>query len=317
MTFEPLLTCFPPATPPRIAVVAPGGYAADEAACSRGLLALQSMGCDVISFYEPAKKFQRFGGTDAARLAQLDAALMDPEIDIVLALRGGYGLSRLLASLDFDRIAASGKLLVGHSDFTCLQMGLLAATGTQSFAGPMLCDDFTAQAPSTFMADSFIRCLAGPTHRVEFACADNPAVDATGMLWGGNLAILTHLAGTPYLPQVDGGILFVEDVNEHPYRIERMLLQLLHAGVLAKQQALLLGDFSKYRLSDYDNGYDFNAMLAFLRETLPLPVITGLPFGHMRDKATLPVGAIATVSSDGESVSMTMRGYPSLASIAR
>lgn len=316
MTFESLMTCFPGAAP-RVAVVAPGGYAADESACARGLLALQSIGCDVVCFYEPAQKFQRFGGTDATRLAQLDAALADPAIDIVLALRGGYGFSRLLASLDFDRIAESGKLLVGHSDFTVIQMALLAHTGTLSFAGPMLCDDFTSEAPSAFMIDSFIRCLHGPAHRIDFVCANNPTVDVTGTLWGGNLAILTHLAGTPYLPQVDGGILFVEDVNEHPYRVERMLLQLLHAGVLARQQALVLGDFSKYRLSDYDNGYDFDAMLAFLRATLPVPVLTGLPFGHMREKVTLPVGAIATLSSGGDTVSLTMHGYPSLTPAAR
>lgn len=316
MTFESPLTSFPGAAP-RVAVVAPGGYAADEIACARGLITLQNLGCDVVCFYEPAEKFQRFGGTDAARLAQLDAALADPVVDIVLALRGGYGLSRLLASLDFDRIAESGKLLVGHSDFTVMQMALLARTGTPSFAGPMLCDDFTIEVPSAFMIDSFIRCLSGPVHRIDFACANNPEVDVTGMLWGGNLAILTHLAGTPYLPQVDGGILFVEDVNEHPYRVERMLLQLLHAGVLARQQAVILGDFSNYRLSGYDNGYDFDAMLAYLRATLPVPVLTGLPFGHMRNKVTLPVGAIATLSSGSGAVSMTMHGYPSLAATAR
>lgn len=315
MTFHFPLTCFPGVSP-RVGVVALGGYAADDIACMRGLQALQSIGCDVVCFYEAANRFQRFGATDAGRLVQLDAALADPAIDIVLALRGGYGMSRLLPSIDFGRLAASGKLLVGHSDFTGLQMALLAKTGMPSFAGPMLCDDFTAEAPSAFMLDSFIRCLIGPAHRVDFACANNPVIDVTGMLWGGNLAILTHLAGTPYLPDVKGGILFVEDVNEHPYRVERMLLQLLHAGVLAKQQAVVLGDFSKYRLSDYDNGYDFDAMLAYLRATLPVPVLTGLPFGHMYDKATLPVGAIATLSRDGESVSMTMDRYPSLASAA-
>jgi muramoyltetrapeptide carboxypeptidase len=107
---------------------------------------------------------------------------------------------------------------------------------------------------------------------------------------------------------VDGGILFVEDVNEHPYRVERMLLQLLHAGILHRQQALLLGDFSAYRLSEYDNGYDFASMLDYLRATLPVPVLTGLPFGHIRDKVTLPVGGQASLVSGGEGFSLAMHG---------
>ncbi|MNN64900.1 Murein tetrapeptide carboxypeptidase [compost metagenome] len=125
--------------------------------------------------------------------------------------------------------------------------------------------------------------------------------------------MLAHLVGSPYLPQVPGGILFVEDVNEHPYRVERMVLQLLHAGVLDKQKALLLGDFSAYRLTDYDNGYDFEQMVAYLRAHLPVPVLTGLPFGHGRDKATLVVGAQATLNSNEDGFSLTMRGYPCLA----
>jgi muramoyltetrapeptide carboxypeptidase len=124
--------------------------------------------------------------------------------------------------------------------------------------------------------------------------------------------MLTHLVGTPYMPQVDGGILFVEDVSEHPYRVERMLLQLLYSGVLARQKAVLLGDFSNYRLGDFDNGYDFDAMLTYFRTQSPVPVLTGLPFGHVRDKATLAVGCQATLRSDTQNWQLTMSGYPVL-----
>ena len=124
--------------------------------------------------------------------------------------------------------------------------------------------------------------------------------------------MLAHLVGSPYLPQVTGGILFVEDVNEHPYRVERMVLQLLHAGVLDQQKALLLGDFSAYRLTDYDNGYDFEQMVAYLRTHLPIPVLTGLPFGHGRDKATLVVGAPATLRAQAEGFTLSMHGYARL-----
>lgn len=297
-----------------VAIVSPGGYAPDEAALARAIARLEAHGCHVHNYYDSALKHQRFGATDDARVAQLHAAAQDPDVQIVLALRGGYGLTRLLPALDLALLASSGKLFVGHSDVTALHMALLAQAGAISFAGPMICDDFTREDISEFTMQHFWQCLSGPAHEITVQTQGNPAMQASGTLWGGNLTMLTHLVGTPYLPQIDGGILFVEDVNEHPYRVERMLLQLLHAGVLARQTALLLGDFSSYRLSDYDNGYDFNAMLAYLRARLPIPVLTGLPFGHLRDKVTLAVGCHAELVSNAHAFALRMAGYPCLLS---
>jgi muramoyltetrapeptide carboxypeptidase len=299
-----------------VAIVAPGGYAPDDRALARATDLLQSYGCKVCHYHDPLAKHQRFGGTDEARVAQLHAAAQDPEVQIVLALRGGYGMSRLLHALNFDALAASGKLFVGHSDFTAFQMGLLAQTGRPSFAGPMICADFSREELSSFTLQSFWQCLAGPAYTVEFQAQHNPAIDVSGMLWGGNLTMLTHLVGTPYLPRVEDGILFVEDVNEHPYRVERMLLQLFHAGLLRRQRAVVLGDFSNYRLSEYDNGYDFDAMLEYVRKELGVPVLTGLPFGHTRDKVTLPIGSQARLVSDGKLTRLVMSGYPVLSPVA-
>jgi muramoyltetrapeptide carboxypeptidase len=297
---------------PCVAIVAPGGYAPDEQAHLLAQAHLVRQGCSVRHFYDPQQKFQRFGGSDAARAAQLHAAAADAEVDIVLALRGGYGMSRLLPLLDLKLLAQSGKLFVGHSDFTALQMALLSQGGACSFAGPMVCDDFSRDELSELTTDDFWRCLAGPIHTVEVACGENPALDVSGMLWGGNLAMLSHLCGTPYMPDIDGGIFFVEDVNEHPFRVERMLLQLLYSGMLARQKALVLGDFSNYRLGSYDNGYDFAAMLDYLRSRLSIPVLTGLPFGHIRDKVTLAVGCDARLESQGQGFRLTMANYPTL-----
>jgi muramoyltetrapeptide carboxypeptidase len=294
-----------------VAIVAPGGYAPDEAGMLRAIERLQAQGCHVRNYYAPLEKHQRFGGSDDSRIAQLYNAAQDPEVEIVLALRGGYGLSRILPFLDFDRLAVSGKLFVGHSDFTALQMGLLSQAGAVSFAGPMICDDFTREEPSEFTLQNFWQCVSGPTHTIRFGAEGNPAIDVSGVLWGGNLTMLTHLVGTSYLPRIEGGILFIEDVNEHPYRIERMLLQLFYAGML-NQKAIVLGDFSSYRLSEYDNGYDFDAMLDYLRARLGVPVLRGLPFGHTRDKATLAVGCQARLQSDGKVASLVMSGYPAL-----
>ncbi len=296
-----------------LAIVAPSGYAADESAVARATSRLESFGCRVRNFYDAASKHQRFGGTDAARAAQMHAAATAPDVQVVLALRGGYGLSRLLPQLDFALLAESGKLFVGHSDFTAMHMGLLARTGAISFAGPMICDDFSRPEPSDFTLRHFQRCLTGVSHAIEFEAKDNPALDVTGVLWGGNLTMLAHLAGTPYLPHIEDGILFIEDINEHPYRIERLMLQLWHAGLL-KQKAIVFGDFSGYRLGDYDNGYDFGAMLDYLRGRLGVPILSGLPFGHTRDKVTLAVGCQARLSSQGGTAMLEMSGYPSLTS---
>jgi muramoyltetrapeptide carboxypeptidase len=110
-------------------------------------------------------------------------------------------------------------------------------------------------------------------------------------LWGGNLTMLASLLGTPWWPTVEGGVLFLEDVGEHPYRVERLLAQLLHAGVLARQKAVLLGQFSGYKLTPHDRGYSMAKVVEWLRGQLKAPVLTGLPFGHVPTKVLLPVGA--------------------------
>jgi muramoyltetrapeptide carboxypeptidase len=131
----------------------------------------------------------------------------------------------------------------------------------------------------------------------------------SGILWGGNLTVVTSLIGTPYLPsatQTRGGILFLEDVNEHPYRVERMLMQLLDAGILANQGAILLGGFSAYRLYDNDRGYSLKSAIEAIRKRLPssIPILTDLPFGHQPEKLTLPVGATCSLvySPDGYTI---------------
>jgi len=294
-----------------VAIVAASGYAPDDAALACAIERLQTQGCVVHSYYAPSKKHERFGGTDEGRIAQLHAAAADPDVQIVLALRGGYGMSRILPALDLEMLAASGKLFVGHSDFTALQMALLAKHDAVTFAGPMVSIDFSRADPSDFTLQHFWQCVNGPTHAVHFGASENPTVDVSGVLWGGNLTMLTHLIGTSYMPRISGGILFIEDVNEHPYRIERMLLQMLYGGLL-NQSAIVLGDFSSYSLNDYDNGYSFDTMIAYLRERVGVPILTGLPFGHIREKATLAVGAQATLKSNDRTCVLTMSGYPTL-----
>jgi len=295
-----------------IAIVAPGGYTSDPATVERAIARFQAQGCLVHNYYDHAAIHQRFGGTDEGRLAQLHAAVADPEVQLIISLRGAYGMTRLLPAIDFEAIAASGKIVVGFSDVTALQMGLMAKTGALSYAGPMIAGDFGAREIDSFTIGDFWRCLAGPTHTIREQAAGNPGLDVRGTVWGGNLAMIVSLLGTPYFPRIEDGILYVEDINEHPYRVERMLLQLQQAGVLDKQRAIVLGDFSGYRLSPQDNGYDFDTMLAYLRATLAVPILTGLTFGHIQRRVTIPFGAQGRLVSDGEGFTLTLSDYPTV-----
>ena len=142
-----------------IAIVAPGGAAPNAAALQAGIARLEQQGFLVHNYYDDDKRHLRFGGTDAARLAQLDAAAADPDVQIVIALRGSYGMTRLLPMIDFAAMADSGKLFVGYSDFTAFQMPLMKQTGRISFAGPMMCDDFVREEAEAYTMAQFWDCL--------------------------------------------------------------------------------------------------------------------------------------------------------------
>jgi muramoyltetrapeptide carboxypeptidase len=281
-----------------IGIYAPAGFATEPAAIDRAVARLTAAGHRVIVDPTCRARWQRFSATDDERLAAVMRMAGDPQIELAIAVRGGYGWSRLLDRLDFAAIARVRKRWLGHSDFTAFQIAALAHAGMTTLAGPMASYDFGAEAPSAFTLDHCWRVLDAERATVECAL-DGPDIAAEGTLWGGNLALVAHLAGTRHFPAIDGGILFVEDIGEHPYRIERMLYQLHYAGVLARQRALLLGTFNGYELTASDGGYDAAAMVAHLRERLPVPILAGLPFGHCPDKLTLPVGGrcVLTVRS--------------------
>jgi muramoyltetrapeptide carboxypeptidase len=297
-------------------LIAPSGYPGDDAEARRGIAWLNAHGHHVRHVDVTTRKYLRFAGTDRERAGDLNA-LADadrPLPDVALAVRGGYGAVRLLHGLDYDalqdRLGGSDTVICGHSDFTAIQMALLAQAGLTTFAGPMLCRNFGAEQVNRHTIEHFFRVLDQSRLEVRSRIADQPRVDVEGTLWGGNLAIITSLIATPYLPDIKGGILFVEDVNEHPFRVERMLYQLHLSGVLAQQQALVLGNFSEYRVSEYDNGYDLHAMIEQMRAVVSIPVVTGLNFGHTDEMLTLPVGANARLSADAGGFVLSVQDYP-------
>jgi muramoyltetrapeptide carboxypeptidase len=286
----------------------PAGALATSQNLKRAAKRLGQLGFEVSIDADALARHQRFAGDDATRLAALHR-VADAAPAVALATRGGYGMTRLLDQIDWDRIARSiehGTRWVGYSDLTALQNALIARKkGLAMWAGPLACDDFGRSEADggvdEVTQDCFTEAMSGALEAVGFRAptAEFDGLEARGRLWGGNLTVLCSLLGTPHWPKVKGGILFLEDINEHPYRVERMLLQLQQAGVIDAQAAVLLGDFSGAAKSPLDRGYGIKDAVAALRARTRTPVLTGLPFGHIRTKVCLPVGATVEMFVQG------------------
>lgn len=300
---------------PRIHLIAPSGYCIAQDAARRGVERLTHAGHRVSNQAVISRRFQRFAGDDAARLNDINQLATLTDTDIVLAVRGGYGVTRLLENIDYSGIAARQRrdplIICGHSDFTAVQLQLLATKNVITFSGPMLAGNFGAAQMNDFTWRHFWEAVTSAEFTLNWYAA-SPVCHTTGTVWGGNLAMLCSLIGTPWMPNIEGGILVVEDINEHPYRIERMLLQLHQAGVLNRQHALVLGSFSASSPNDYDNGYGLDTLIATLQQQLAVPVIPGLDFGHEQRTVTLPLGASGTLISEGNHVALTIAGHPTV-----
>ncbi|OZI35803.1 LD-carboxypeptidase [Bordetella genomosp. 1] len=285
------------AAPGGIYLVSPSSAVRDAAELERARERLAAEGYKTTVDRAALAQHQRFAGTDKQRLAGLERAIKQKH-PIVMVTRGGYGLSRLLPAIDWKAMADSGKRFVGMSDFTAFNLALLAQTGAESYTGVTAVRDYGLKKTDELTLALFGELMRGELEILSFETRDADPVDARGVLWGGNLAMVTALLGTPYLPRVRGGILFLEDVAEHPYRVERMLIQLHQAGILARQKAIVLGHFSDYKLAPHDQGYDLPEVVKWLRREVKVPVITGLPYGHVDTKATLPIGRKVGIATE-------------------
>lgn len=314
---------------PTLTLFSPAGVVAQPAALQRAAKRLRAQGFDAQIDESAKAKSQRFAGDDATRLAAIHR-IADAAPAVALASRGGYGLSRLIDQLDWKRIARSverGTRWVGQSDLTAFQLSAIAhgAAGSPTgaynhnrhhdhdndagahWAGPMACDDFGRTDDAGGVDDvtegCFLEAMSGELEGVGFRTeAGFDGLEASGRLWGGNLTVLLSLLGTEHFPRIKGGVLFLEDVNEHPYRIERGLLQLHQAGVLGAQKAVLLGDFTGWRKSPLDRGYTLKSAVAHLRSVCKTPILTGLPHGHGPVKISLPQGRRVNLAVFGRDV---------------
>lgn len=290
-----------------IYIYSPSSAVRDRAVVRRGVARLKALGHDVELDEAVFASHMRFAGDDETRLAAIHRAAASGA-DVALITRGGYGLTRILPGIRYKSVAKaieSGTRFVGLSDFTAFQNAVLAKTGAVTWSGPALGEDFGVEGePDDIMQACFEDLLSGQGEgtgwRVPVSEQRERLLQVKGAtLWGGNLAILSAMVGTPWIPQVKGGILFLEDVHEHPYRIERMLTQLLYAGVLGRQKAILLGHFTNYKPYPHDKGFRLQTVVDWLRAQVKCPVFTRLPFGHVATKVALPVGAPVHLAVEG------------------
>ena len=289
-----------------IYIFSPSSAVRDKAAFKRGVKRLESMGHQVELDPDALSSDMRFAGNDATRLSAIERAATSGA-DVAMISRGGYGLTRLLTQLPYKTIQKAiekGTQFVGLSDFTAFQLAVYAKTQRITWQGPALGEDFGVEGePDDIMQACFDDLLLeqgeGTGWRLSSDDITKPVKVNNAVLWGGNLAVLTSLLGTPYFPKVQGGVLFLEDVGEHPYKVERMLTQLLNSGVLQHQKAIVFGQFTAYKLVPHDKGFKLKTVIDRLRSQLKIPVLTGLPFGHVPTKVLLPIGAKVDLASEG------------------
>ena len=294
-----------------IYIYSPSSAVRNKAAFRRGVKRLRALGHELEIDADALSSHQRFAGDDATRVAAIARAAASGA-DLAMISRGGYGLTRILPALPYAALAKAidlGTQFVGLSDFTALQMGLMAKTGAITWQGPCMGEDFgTENEPDEIMQACFDDLLLAQGEGVGWRVPRGEQAQDHEIhgakLWGGNLAVLVSLLGTPFFPKVRGGVLFLEDVGEHPYRLERMLTQLLHSGVLAQQKAVVLGQFTNYKLVPHDKGFKLNTVVQWLRTQITIPIVTGLPLGHVPTKVLLPVGAKVDLVLQGQEALM-------------
>jgi muramoyltetrapeptide carboxypeptidase len=287
----------------RVALVAPAGPLRLPADLDRATANAKALGLVPIVGENADEKQFYFAGADDKRLADFNAALNDDSIDAIWCLRGGYGAMRLLEGIDFGALKKNPRPVIGYSDITALHCAIQKRCDISSVHGP------TARSKLTSFA---ARSLSAALGRNENPCGDAPgavtlcAGHARGRLVGGNLAILLALHGTPWQPDYDGAILVLEDVNEAPYRVERMLLTLRLSGDLQKCAGIAFGSFTNSGETDKSLGgtRTMNEVLAEAAEAAAVPCIRGIPLGHIDDQWSIPLGEEAELDADNKRITV-------------
>jgi muramoyltetrapeptide carboxypeptidase len=303
-----------PLLPPRlsygdtIGIIAPASAPPDPRSIDRGAATLERLGFKSKLGHNARKRWGFLAGSDRDRAADLMSMFSDSKVKAILCIRGGYGTARLMPRLDYRTIRANPKIFVGYSDITSLHCAFLTQANLVSFHGPMLTPDFAREDLPDFTLQSFLKTLMAPSppggivdsHGRKSIAVLRRGI-AEGALIGGNLSLLCATLGTPYMPSFKSRILFFEDLDEAPYRVDRMLTQLLNAGLLQQVAGIAIGTNTNCYDPKARNAKEYRQTLGevFRERLFPLkvPVLMGLPFGHSSLNATLPVGVRATLDA--------------------
>lgn len=286
----------------RVALVAPAGVVRRAEDVTRAVDNVRSFGWTPVLGNHVSAQLGYLAGTDEDRLKDINEAFASDDIQAIWCLRGGYGSLRLLADLDYPALRKRRKPLIGFSDITALHSAVHRKCGLVTFHGP------TARSRlSSFSRASMVRALV----EQRDPCGEAPAAHvlrpgrAKGRLIGGNLALIASLIGTPFAPNFEGAILIIEDIGEAVYRIDRMLRQLILAGLLQQCKGLVAGDFRAPREETSTDNRRLDDVLTEAAVIAQIPCLAGVPFGHIVDQWTVPLGAIAELDTDARTLRVT------------
>ncbi|QCX32327.1 LD-carboxypeptidase [Caloramator sp. E03] len=280
----------------KIGIIAPASPAYDKDSIERGVNILKEMGFDVVL---GDSCFQRHGflaGEDKIRVNDINKFFMDKSIDAIICLRGGYGTIRILDMIDYDVIRNNPKIFCGYSDITALHFAIFKNTKLVTFHGPMLASDISEN--DDFTIKKFIECVTGNIKGKAYSLNAINQKDVEGRILGGNLSLICSLLGTAYENLFKDKILFIEDIDEEPYKIDRMLYQLKLCGVFNKVKAVILGQFTNCEAEDKDKSLSFNQVIFDFFSKIQLPIYYDFLVGHEKRKITIPLNVKVRIENN-------------------
>lgn len=278
-----------------VALVAPAGAIFNDETTPKAKAALEAMGFRVTVGETATKRFGYLAGDDEFRAKEFMKFITDKEVKAIIALRGGWGCARMLPYIDMTLIPENPKIICGFSDITTLLLAFNKQLGLVTFHGPV--GNSTWEGMTT---ENFLDVVQGRKSPIVMKNTETKVIRdgvATGRLYGGNLSIICSLIGTNYIPDFTNSILFLEETEEEPYRIDRLLTQLQQAGVLDKLSGVVFGTCAKCEAEEPDKSFTLDEVLDFHFKNRKYPVVKGFAIGHIKDKFTLPIGLPATLDA--------------------
>jgi muramoyltetrapeptide carboxypeptidase len=297
-----------------VALFNPSGYA-DDGLIQRATVNLETLGFRVLHAKHLRASRGNTAGTIGQRLTDFHDLIKNREVRALWAARGGSGTAQLLPYIDYDVVAKNPKIVIGYSDLTSLLLALYAKTGLITFHGPVASSGFTpftvAQLEATLMAGRASRELRTADEHAKRALGEPHFVQRViksgsteGVLLGGNLSVVSAMIGTPYLPNTRDALLFLEEISEAPYRIDRMLTQLEQSGSLAHIRGAMLGVFVKCEPAPGEESLVLSQALTDHFAARPIPSAYGLSFGHIASQWVLPIGVRARFDADARTLTL-------------